>query len=196
MDQILKLLFSTVAIVLTLIAFVPYIRSILAGTIKPHVFSWLIWSTITIIVFFAQLDADGGIGAWPIGVSAVITVYIACLALLKRSDLSITLLDWMFLFSALASVPLWYFSSDPTWSVIVLTVIDLLGFGPTIRKAYHFPHEESLAFFFLFFLRNMFTLLALEQYSVATMLFPLAISGACILLFILVIYRRRVLCVQ
>ena len=41
MDTHTKLLFSSLAIALTLLAFVPYIRSILAGTTKPHVFSWV-----------------------------------------------------------------------------------------------------------------------------------------------------------
>lgn len=108
----LKITFSSIAILLTFVAFVPYIRSILAGITKPHVFSWVIWGTTTVIVFFAQLDAKGGIGAWPIGVSGVITVFIAILAFLKKSDISITKVDWLFFVLALGSLPFWYFTSD------------------------------------------------------------------------------------
>lgn len=196
MDQIFKVMFSAVAIVLTLTAFIPYIRSILGGSTKPHLFSWVIWSLITTIIFFAQLDADGGIGAWPIGISAAITTYIAWLAFTKRADISITRIDWLFLLSSLGSLPLWYFSSDPMWTVILLTVVDLLGFGPTISKAYDFPHEESITFFLMFLLRNIFTLLALEAYSITTILFPLAVSCACILLCALVIHRRKIVYVH
>ena len=57
---------SAIAIALTLIAFLPYIRSILRGKTKPHVFSWLIWGTTTFVVFLAQLADEGGVGAWPI----------------------------------------------------------------------------------------------------------------------------------
>ena len=146
----LKITFSSIAILLTFVAFVPYIRSILAGITKPHVFSWVIWGTTTVIVFFAQLDAKGGIGAWPIGVSGVITVFIAILAFLKKSDISITKVDWLFFVLALGSLPFWYFTSDPMWAVVVLTVVDLLGFGPTIRKAYDFPNQENIPFFLLF----------------------------------------------
>ncbi len=42
-----KELLSAAAILLTFIAFFPYIRSIIKGTIKPHVFSWVIWGTTT-----------------------------------------------------------------------------------------------------------------------------------------------------
>ena len=37
-----KELLSAVAIALTFVAFLPYIRSILTNKTKPHVFSWLI----------------------------------------------------------------------------------------------------------------------------------------------------------
>ncbi|WP_231109605.1 hypothetical protein [Vibrio nigripulchritudo] len=155
-------------------------------------FSWIIWGTTTGIVFFAQLEAKGGIGAWPIGVSGAITVLVALLAFIKSSDVSITRTDWVFFLAALTSLPFWYFTSDPLWAVVVLTTVDLLGFGPTIRKAYDFPHDENVPFFLLFMARNTFALLALEHYSVATVLLPLSVSIACLLLLIMVSYRRRV----
>ncbi|CCN72338.1 conserved hypothetical protein [Vibrio nigripulchritudo SFn118] len=192
MDISFKIAFSGLAIVLTFVAFVPYIKSTVSGKTKPHVFSWIIWGTTTGIVFFAQLEAKGGIGAWPIGVSGAITVLVALLAFIKSSDVSITRTDWVFFLAALTSLPFWYFTSDPLWAVVVLTTVDLLGFGPTIRKAYDFPHDENVPFFLLFMARNTFALLALEHYSVATVLLPLSVSIACLLLLIMVSYRRRV----
>tara|TARA_R110001592_G_scaffold321037_1_gene599404 strand:- start:145224 stop:145760 length:537 start_codon:yes stop_codon:yes gene_type:complete len=133
-------------------------------------------------------------GAWPIGVSGVITVFIAILAAVKRSDISITRADWLFLLAALASLPFWYFTSNPLWAVVVLTVVDLLGFGPTIRKAYNFLHQENIPFFVLFMARNTFSLLALEHYSFATALFPLSVGCVCLFLVVMVSYRRKVVC--
>lgn len=101
----------------------------------------------TLTVFFAQLAGQGGIGAWPIGVSGVITSYIALLAYLQRADTHITRADWLFFFAALSALPFWFFTSNPLWAVVSLTVVDVLGFGPTVRKAYRHPHEESAKFF-------------------------------------------------
>lgn len=179
-----------VAMVLAIAGFVPYIVQVLNGRVKPHVFSWLIWGLTTTIVFFAQLQADGGIGAWPIGVSGFITLYVAFLAYLKRGDASSTVLDWWFLAAALASLPLWYLTQDPLWAVIILTVVDVLGFGPTARKAYHHPFEESRAFFLLIILRNACAIIALEAYSLATVLFPFVMALACVLLLAMMQYRR------
>ena len=182
---------SAVAIALTFLAFYPYLRGIIQGTTNPHVFSWVIWGSTTFVVFLAQLQAGGGVGAWPIGVSGVFTILIATVAYVKRADITITRLDWLFLTAALSSLPLWYATSDPAWAVVVLTAVDLLGFGPTVRKAYVAPHSESLATFGLFAARNALVILALESYSVAKALFPSAIAVACILLILLIVFRKR-----
>ncbi|MEO6696726.1 MAG: hypothetical protein ABIN45_01850 [Gammaproteobacteria bacterium] len=188
-----KELLSAVAIALTFIAFFPYIRSIMRGTIKPHVFSWVIWGITTFVVFLAQLEDKGGVGAWPIGVSGVITIYIAFTACVKRADITITRTDWAFFTAAMTSLPFWYFTSDPLWAVVILTAVDVLGFGPTARKAYNFPFDEQLTFFALFMARNLIVIMALENYSLTTVLFPAVIASACLFLILMVTYRRRAL---
>jgi len=186
-----KEVLSGVAIALTFIAFFPYIRAIIQGAIKPHVFSWVIWGTTTFVVFLAQLEDGGGVGAWPIGVSGSITIFIAILAYVKRADIAITRTDWLFFVMALSSLPFWYLTSDPLSAVVILTAVDVLGFGPTVRKAYAYPHSESLLFFALFTARNLIVIMALENYSITTVLFPAAIAAACLLLITMITYRRR-----
>ena len=186
-----KEILSAIAIALTFAAFVPYIRAILDGTTRPHVFSWVIWGSTTFVGFLAQIEGKTGVGAWPIGVSGSITLFIACLAYVRRADITITKSDWLFFISALSSLPLWYVTSDPLWAVVILTIVDVLGFGPTVRKAYSFPHSESLLFFALFAVRNVLVILALESYSVTTVLFPAVIAVACVSLVAMVRYRRR-----
>lgn len=186
-----KEIISGIAIALTFAAFVPYIRAIVTGKTRPHVFSWIIWGSTTFVVFLAQLQGKGGIGAWPIGVSGIITLLIAFLAYTRRADVTITMTDWAFFIAALSSLPLWYVTADPLWAVIVLTLVDVMGFGPTVRKAYHHPHSESAVFFAMFAIRNMLVVAALEHYSATTVLFPAVIAAACVLLIVLLLYRRK-----
>ena len=185
--------FSLIAIAITLAAFIPYIREIFRGTIRPHIFSWVIWGVTTLLIFLAQLEDNGGAGTWPIGVSASITIFIAYLAYVKRADVTITRTDWLFFIVALLSLPLWYWTADPLWAVILLTAIDVAGFGPTVRKAYQFPYSESLLFFGLFMLRNVLVMLALENLTLTTLLFPAVMLILCILMMAMIAYRRRVL---
>ncbi|WP_319381831.1 hypothetical protein [Thiomicrorhabdus sp.] len=185
-----KEFFSFAAIVMTFIGFFPYIRDIIQDRIRPHVFSWVIWGTTTAVIFLAQMEGGAGSGAWPIGVSALITFYVVVLAYRKRGDLSITRVDWCFLMAAFASLPLWFLTSDPLYAVLLLTLIDLLGFGPTFRKAYDFPYEEQPLFFAIFMLRNLLVIAALEHYSWTTVTFPAAVAFVCLLLIATILLRR------
>ena len=191
-DQLLvKEFLSALAIVLTFAAFFPYIISIQQGHTKPHVFSWVIWSIATLIVFFAQLTDQGGVGAWPIGISAVLTFYIALLAYQHKSDISITRTDWLFFISALLTIPMWYLTSDPLWAVIILTTIDSLGFGPTFRKCYVNPFAELLILYVIVVIRNVFSIVALEHYSTTTILFPAVMAVMYLLFIAMVLFRRH-----
>ena len=185
-----KELLAAAAIVLTFVAFVPYVRSIRAGQTKPHAFSWIVWGLGTFVVFLAQLADRGGSGAWPTGVSGIITAYIAVLAYRGRSDTSITKVDWVFLAIALAALPCWLLSSNPLVAVVLLTGMDLAGFVPTFRFALLNPHEEHIGFYSLGALRNTVAIAALEHYSWTTVLFPAAVGAACALFVATVAYRR------
>jgi len=188
-----KQLLGAIAIGLTIIAYYPYIRSIIQEKTKPHVFSWVIWGTSTCIVFLAQLADKGGAGAWVIGFSGIISIYVAFLSYMKRSDSSITRIDWLFFIVAMTALPIWYLTSDPLWAVVILTTVDVLGFAPTFRRSYILPFEEQLMFYVVMALRNLVVVSALENYSLTTVLFPSTIAVACLIFSLMVVYRRRVL---
>lgn len=60
---------SGFALLLTFAAFAPYIRAIMRGETKSHIFSWFIWGAGTIVIFAAQISDGAGVGAWPTGFS-------------------------------------------------------------------------------------------------------------------------------
>ena len=184
--------FSAIAIALTFLAFYPYIRAILKGTTRPHVFSWFIWAAVTFTVATAQLAGGAGVGAWPIALSGLITGGVALLALSKSADTSIARMDWVFLTLAATALPLWWLTADPLAAVLILTSVDLLGFGPSIRKAWALPQEENALFFTIGAIRNGFVILALEHYSWTTALFPAAVGLACLAFVAMILIRRGV----
>jgi hypothetical protein len=188
-----KQLLGAIAIGLTIIAYYPYIRSIIQGKTKPHVFSWIIRGTSTCIVFLAQLADKGGAGAWVMGFSGIISICVAFLAYIKRSDSSITRIDRLFFIVAMTALPIWYLTSDPLWAVVILTTVDVLGFAPTFRRSYIRPFEEQLMFYVVMASRNIVVVSALKNYSLTTVLFPATIALACVIFSLMVLYRRRVL---
>lgn len=191
--MLFKTLLSLLAIVLTVLAFYPYIRDILQGTVRPHLFSWLIWSIASVVVFLAQVSGNGGVGTWSMALSGGLTVAVAVLAYVKKTDNAVSRSDVLFLVAALCALPLWHFTADPLAAVLILTLVDLLGFGPTFRKVYTDPYAESLPFYGLFCLRNVLAMVAMETYSLTTLLFPVTITLGSIVLMLLMYQRRRVL---
>lgn len=183
-------LFSALAMGLTFFGFLPYIQSILKNKTQPHVFSWVIWGVTTLTVGFAQYADGAGVGAWPIWLSGIITFYIAYLAYLKKGDHHITVTDTLFFSIALLSLPLWYLTSDPLWAVVILTTIDIIGFFPTFRKAYHDPKSEPIGFYSLMTIRNLFAIVALEHFSLTTLLFPVLTGLFCIGLILMIWLRN------
>lgn len=193
MSEPLKAAASLLATGLTWGIIIPYVRAIRRGHVRPHVFSWIVWALTTLLAFAAQWADGAGWGAWPIGVSGLVTAYIAWLAAQHEGDASRTRMDWAFLIGALAALPCWWITSDPLGAVIVLTLVDLLGFGPTLRRAWERPGQESPGFYAWFTLRNGLVLVALEHYSWATALFPSAVGIACAMVVALLLIRRRLL---
>lgn len=185
-----KILFSNLAMALTFLAFVPYILQIFKGKVRPHVISWLIWGISTTVIFIAQLLDDAGVGAWPIGVSAALTLSVALFAFVHRADTKIDSKDMLTLSVSLMAIPVWYLTAEPLYAVIILTLVDLSGFIPTLRKINRDPHSESVTFFALFAVRNLLVLLALEHYSAVTILFPAAIGLACLAIMANIFIRR------
>lgn len=182
---------SFAAVGLTFAMFWPYIAATRSGRIRPHAFSWVIWTLVTVSVCFAQVAGGAGIGALAIGISGVVTSYVALLAWQRRADLEITRSDWAFLTAALSALPVWWLTSDPLWAVIILTSVDLTGFGPTYRSAWRRPHHEHIGFFAIGAARNTLVVASLETVSVTTALFPAAVGVGCLILVALLLARRR-----
>lgn len=181
---------GALATALTLVAYLPYIRSIFHGQARPHVFTWIIWGLATGIAFLAVLQAQGGAGAWPIGFSCAVSLFVAGVAYVKRADVTITRTDWLLFFAALAAMPLWVAANDPLWAVVLITLIELLGFGPTLRKTWFRPHSESMSFLAILIIRNALIIAALDRHTLTTVLFPAAAAVACGLLIAVMAWRR------
>jgi hypothetical protein len=187
----MKEIFALAAIAMTCGAFGYYIWQIARGLVRPHAISWLTWGIATTAVFGAQLVSGAGIGAWPTAVSAAATFAVFGLALLRCGFDRAAPIDWAFFAAAIAGLVLWFLTSEPLTAVAIMTGIDVIGNGPTVRKILHDPFADSVSFFGLIGVRSAVAIAALEAYSATTILFPLAVGTASMLVALLMLSRRR-----
>jgi hypothetical protein len=166
---------ETIAFIAAIIAFignVPYLWDVIKKRIQPHPYTWLVWMIVSGVTFFGGLSRGAGIGALPTGVSEIFTVIIFFFSL-QYGFSQITKTDTYFLIVALAGLIPWAITKDPTISVIIVVLIDLVAFIPTLRKTWLFPKTENPILYSTNSLRHLLTLFSLEAYNVATMLHSL-----------------------
>ncbi|HUQ84696.1 MAG TPA: hypothetical protein VM077_00075 [Candidatus Limnocylindrales bacterium] len=185
----LKLIMSIAATTIAVISYIPYIRDIRLGKTKPHVFSWIIWALIGYIAGFAQIAAGGGTGSFVALVTATISLLIAIIAL-NDGSVKITKGDWISFLAAMSAIPIWVITKQPLISVIIVCLIDLLAFWPTMRKSFDLPNQETLSTQILSTTKHLITIAALQNYNLITVLYPftLAITNA---VFIIELIMRR-----
>lgn len=162
--------FGIGTLILGTISYFFYVKDILVGKTKPHAFSWLVWGLLGLTVWLIQVAEQSGPGAWGFAYSAIACTLVFLLAL-KKGERNIVFIDWIFLAGALLAYFLWLFTEQALPSIILLSLIDAIGYLPTFRKSYHKPFEETASMYWLSMIKNIFTLLALDNFTFATSLY-------------------------
>jgi len=178
------------AIITGLYGYVPYVRGMMKVEVHPHMFSWFIWGLITWIAFAAQVSDGAGAGSWIMCVTGVFCLGIAAVAF-KSGERDITRSDWGFFGLSLAAIPLWVMTNNPLWSVILISLIDVLAMMPTVRKSWSRPWSESIEAYAVAGLKFMLSIFALENISLVTALYPAVVVGVNALFCAMLVVRRR-----
>lgn len=186
----LKIAISVISVILVFVGYGPYIVDILKKKTTPHTFTFLVWSIASWITWGLQVYGGAGKGAWITFAVSSICVFIFLLSI-KYGEKKITVLDVVFLVLALLSLFFWLVVHQPLLSVILVVLTDILGFGPTVRKSWNKPHSETLFTWQVAAGRHALGILALEQFNVYTLLYPVAWTAANVLFFVMVLVRRR-----
>jgi hypothetical protein len=187
-----KELLGAIGIAIALAAYGRYYLALYRGTVKPHLFSWLLWCVVMTIACAAQLADGGAAGAWVVGTGAVLTGIVAIYAYF-RGEKDIRRIDWVVLLLGLSAIPLWMATVNPMWAALLVSAIDASGYIPTFRKSWHKPHEENALFFSMYALVYVFSLLALGAYNLTTVVYPATLMTMNIALPLMLLYRRRAL---
>jgi hypothetical protein len=96
----LKSLLGIIAILLTFSGYIPYVRDIINGKTKPHMFSWFLWGFVTMIVFALQYVGNAGVGAFVTLSAALMCYVVIALSFKYKSTSDITKTDILFIVAA------------------------------------------------------------------------------------------------
>lgn len=186
----MKETFAIIATIFAIIGNISYFRDVLSKRVRPHPYTWFVWTIVSGVTFFGQLAKGAGIGALPTGVAETFTLLIFLFSL-QYGFKHVTKTDTYFLIIALLGIIPWVLFKDPTISIIVVVAIDLIAFIPTLRKTSLNPATEAPALYSMNVSRHVLTLFSLQTYNIATTLHSIAmiITNSC--MTFLIVRKRK-----
>lgn len=189
LSQLMKEILGVIAVLLTFVGYIPYIRDTVKGKTTPYIYTWFIWGLVTAIAFGLQISDKAGPGAFTTLAAAIVCFIIFGFGM-RQGKKDITKSDTVFFILSLFALVLWLFAKQPVLSVILVSIIDMLGFIPTIRKSWKKPHEETLISYVTNTFRFCLALFALQRYTLITTLYPATWIVANGLFSVFLILRR------
>jgi len=139
---------------------------------------------------FGQISDGAGVGAWTTATTTLISFIIVGLAI-KKGEKDITLSDKASLAGSGVAIALWAITSSPLLSIMLITIIDFFGFLPTIRKSITKPYEETLIHYVFAGGKFVLAIIALDNYSIITTLYPASLVLANWAFIILLVVQQK-----
>ncbi|MDO8620236.1 MAG: hypothetical protein Q7R64_02710 [bacterium] len=166
----LQTIFALLSAFVAVASFVPYIRDIFRLKTTPHSYSWLMWAILQGTTALVMVDSGAGVGVASVTVGASLCTFVFLLSL-RYGTKNITRFDTVCLAGALFTTSVWFIFHDGLLAIILVSLIDLLAFLPTFRKAYEEPYSETTSTYFLSGVSDGLALFALVTVSVTTSLY-------------------------
>ncbi len=167
----IKLILAVIGVVLLVIGYIPYFRDVFQGKTKPHLYTWLIWFITQGTAAVASFYGGGKFGTISLIVGTILVFFITLLSF-KYGTKNITKGDSIILILALLAIVFWWQLKNPVLAVIMISLIDGLGYIPTIRKTFIDPKSETVSFWILMVFVIILILLSNGEYNILTVLYP------------------------
>ena len=177
-----KELLAVVATLFAIIGNVPYLIDVIKQKVKPHPYTWLVWTIVSAVTFFGAVAKGAGVGAIPTGVAEIFTVIIFFFSLRY---------GYFLIFALLGLIP-WAITKDPTISVIIVVSIDFIAFLPTLRKTWTEPKTETALLYEMNVSRHILTLFSIQSYNIATMLHSIVMIVMNTIMSFIILWKKRV----
>lgn len=170
MDKLL--LFGLAAVIVNLIGYVPYIRGVLTGDVKPQRVTWGIWTILTTIAFVNQIVNGGGYSVLFFGSTVALVGIVFVLSLFKGIGGASKFDRSVLVASALLFI-VWIVLRESYYSTLFAVTIDAIGALPTLIKAYRQPETEMYLQWILAAFGGLLGMVALPKFAFILVVYPL-----------------------
>jgi hypothetical protein len=183
---------GALSVVLALIAAVIYVWQTISGQVRPHPLSWFLFGILSATGYWVQRDQGARAGSWALLAMIVICFLFAGLSV-ARGERYFSWKEWAFLVAGCLVFLLYLFTKEPNAAVVLTTVIDGLGYGPTLTRGWSHPRKDSVTSFALNSVKFAPSLAAMQPISFATCVYPATLLVLNAAVTIMLLARRRAL---
>lgn len=187
----IKTIVTVFITLLTIYCFLPYIKDIVKGKTKPHIYTWIIFTITSAIAFVSNVYGGGVYGSIPLGIVILFNIAIVFLSL-KHGTKNIDKKDRVLMSLALLSIIVWYVFNNPFVSVLMATIVDALGYVPTFRKTWSNPENETASFWFMIGLSQFLTIFTNSSYNFYTCFYLIIVCIFSWSVFLICRFRKSI----
>lgn len=184
----MKALLSTVSGVLFVLAFVPYIQSIVKGESKPSKATWLIWAGMDTVLFTGMLTKHTVNGQI---IGAICGAWIVFAFTMKYGVPGWKRIDKICLGGTILAMLLWKISDNPVVGIVTSLGSGLLGSVPTFISAWEDPSRENKLAWTLYVISCVFAVLAIPRWTLADAGQPLVFAFIDTTVFLIIYLKPR-----
>lgn len=183
-----------VAVITSLVAFIPYIFSILKGKTKPSAPSWLTWTFLTFVVVISSRAAGASWQVLLLPIWLCFSQFLVTVLAIKWGDNNWDKININCIALAIIGVGLWWFTGNPLLALFSVIVADSFASIPNFRHVWINPEQENLTGWTLGWLSSVFELFTVHEWSLAesgwAVYFFLNMSITLFLVIRLIIFKK------
>lgn len=169
----LKEIFGILAGIVSFLAYIPYIVSIIKKETRPSHSSWWIWSAIGLMILFSYYSIGARFTIWVPLIFFLCPLIIAIMSIWFGEGQRLNGLDKICIFGTFTSLIPWMIFQSAKITLFINIFVDFLGFLPTIQKTFFNPLYENRTSWILFFLGSTLNVLAIESFSLTIASYPI-----------------------
>lgn len=177
---------------LALSSFIPYVRGILLGKVKPQRTTFLIWTLLGLIAIFSQLAKGATNSLWLPSLQTFGGIVILLLSI-KHGVGGFNKRDYIAIFIVALGLIAWLLTKEAAIALYIVIFIDAVGLYLTLHKTYLIPESETKLAWMLSSAGGLFTALAVGNFNIILLSYPIYIivSNAAVVVAIQMGLRRK-----
>lgn len=161
---------AIVAFAIGVLANIPYMIDIVKGRAKPERISWLLWTALGATYFIGALQGDGAI------LFTLMNLLMPAATFILSLKYGVGGRSWfgrICLIAAVIAFILMLVIDKPIFGLVLALLIDAIGSMLTIRKLLKDRTSETKLVWGASVISSVLSVIALENYSVENLLFPM-----------------------